>query len=317
MTDYFRISPLYSPVGRVDREANIIYGCKIIDAGRVNDDRPFLIDSGTLQQVLNHAEDHANGLKCRFTHPNICSDGLGRYLGRWKNFRQNGNAIYADLHLAETSFNTPHGDLGGYVLDMAEEDPEAFGVSIAAVLADEMRAALETLGDDSPEAIPYRLKALQAADVVGDPAATRGGLFSIDSISDRRDIPHFVAQFLGTYFADADPKAVASQALRMISHHYGVPVALDTSPAPESHLENVQTYVGTFGEQGYIYYGKGMTLAQCHEAELAVKRQQIEALEAQIRLMDAETESLRSEFEEARSRFQVRLDAALAASGAL
>lgn len=289
MNDFLRTSPLYHRVGKVDREANVIFGCKLIQTGPVNDERPFIIDQGTLSQVLTFARMAKKGLKARFTHPNLCSDGLGRHLGRWKNFRQNGEAIFADLHLAQTSFSTPHGNLGGYVLDMAENDPESFGVSIAARIADQTKEALNAW-DGSPEkTIPYRMSALNAADVVGDPAATRGGLFSIETVSDRRDVPHFVSQFLGTYFADADPRTVASQALRIISTHFGVPLTLTNStttkpatPQPSNTLaSDVKPYLEAFGDQGYIYHAKGLSLSTCFKQELGSLNQQIEALKAE------------------------------------
>lgn len=310
MTTYERTSPLYASVQRVDRKANVIYGCKVIQLGRVNDDRPFLIDQGTLTQVLTYAETQNNGVKAHFTHPDICHDGIGRYLGRWKNFRQDGNAIYADLHLAETSFDTPHGNLGGYVLDVAEEVPEAFGVSIAAKVSDKTKAAVEDWDEDSDETIPYRMKGISSADVVGDPAATRGGLFSIETISDRRDVPHFVSQFLDTYFADAEPNAVARQAVRLISSFYGVsvptitPVASKFAKVPPAKPEDLKQYVEAFGDQGYIYHGKGMTVAQSYKAESAKLLRQVEDLKSELSKQD-----------DIASNLKMRLEAALSASG--
>lgn len=258
-------------------------------------------------------------MKSRFTHPNLCEDGLGRHLGRWHNFRIEGGAVYADLHIADSAFNTPHGDLGGYVLDMAEEDPEAFGVSIAAKLSPETMKALGDRAEGDTSRVPYRMQALRAADVVGDPAATRGGLFSIETISDRRDVPHFVTQFLDTYFADADPKTVASKALRMISTYYGEPLQMTTTP-PETPLAvQVQPYVEAFGEQGYIYHGKGLTLADAYKAESAKLSQRVEDLTAQLSTLKADHETailtLKTDHESALAEMQVKLDAALAASG--
>ncbi|MBA2116828.1 hypothetical protein [Bremerella alba] len=302
MHDYLRALRLYSPPGRVDRDANIIFGCKIIQLGRVNDDRPFVIDQGTVQQVLTFAGMGKKGLKARFTHPNLCHDGLGRHLGRWKNFRQNGEAIYADLHISETSFSTPHGNLGAYVLDMAEDDPESFGVSIAAKLADQTKEALTGWKEGSVETIPYRMQALRAADIVGDPAATRGGLFSIETVSDRRDVPHFVSQFLATYFADADPHAVASQALRFISNHFGVPLKLNQfqhkqpSAEPKASLKN---FTQAFGDQGYVYHGKGLSLADCYKAELSKREGEASSLRQDITARDSQIVSLTSRLDSA------------------
>lgn len=227
MESYFRTSPIRSSVRRVDRNTNIIFGAKIIQLGEVNDDRPYLIDEETLSQVLAFGQSKPNGIKARFTHPNLCHDGLGRHLGRWKSFRREGDAILADLHIALSSFNTPHGNLGEYVLDMAEEDPEALGVSIASTLTEAMRRQIKGENKTPNNLIPYRMQALHAADIVGDPAATRGGLFSIESISDRRDVPHFVSQFLSTYFANANPQVMARKVVAMLSAHYGVPIEIE------------------------------------------------------------------------------------------
>ena len=126
---------------RVDRAARVIFGANMMQLGDINDDRPFTVDTKTLQQVQEFGERSRNGLKARFTHPNMSSDGMGSHLGRWKNLRIDGDKIRGDLHIADAAFRSPQGDLASYVMDLAESDPESFGVSLATSLDQEIGRA--------------------------------------------------------------------------------------------------------------------------------------------------------------------------------
>lgn len=188
---------------RVDRKQNVIYGASLMQVGDVNDDRPWTVDLETLTQAADLAAKSNGGLKARFTHPNMSNDGMGSYLGRWKNVTVDGDTLRGDLHLADAAFNSPNGDLGSYVLDLAEEDPEAFGVSLAPRLDSKAMEGLES----KDKRTPIRFSALRAADVVDEPAATRGGLFSIDTV-DLRVLPHQATMLLDAYFGDASPDVI-------------------------------------------------------------------------------------------------------------
>jgi len=129
----FRTDTVRQQPQRVDRQANVIYGASMMQVGDLNegDARPWTVDMETLQQALSLAQQSRSGVKARFTHPNMSSDGMGSYLGRWANWRIEGETLRADLHIADAAFTSPQGDLGNYVMDLAEADPGAFGVSLA------------------------------------------------------------------------------------------------------------------------------------------------------------------------------------------
>ena len=113
----------------------VIRGVAVMTKGLVKDSRGWEIDDMTLSQVVDAGNKHVNlGVKARFGHPNMSSSALGTFLGRVKNFYMDGDIARADLFLSKTAYQTPEGDLAGYVLNLAEEDPAAFGTS--AVIGD-------------------------------------------------------------------------------------------------------------------------------------------------------------------------------------
>jgi hypothetical protein len=194
---------------RVDRDNNVIYGATLIQAGPLNDgdSRPWFIDDVSLSQVLSLVGlDSPRGTKARWTHPNMSSDGLGKYLGRWRNPRMSsdGQSVLADLHLANVA------DYDGrreYVLTMAAEHPDAFGVSLFPVLD---RAEMERLQTADGKQ-PMRFKRIIAGDVVDEPAATRGGFFGGQELS-IASAPAYAAAALDALFADATPDVIRARA---------------------------------------------------------------------------------------------------------
>ena len=127
----------------VDRANNIIRGCIICEAGifksergRFDDDTP-----GRVVELMSAAEHRARGgVACRFCHPEPGQDSLGRHLGRWKNPRVDGSKVRADLKFDRTALSEPPfggPPLGVFLMDLAESDPYALGVSL--VLQSEKR----------------------------------------------------------------------------------------------------------------------------------------------------------------------------------
>ena len=116
----FRTEAARTAPQRVDRQANVIYGAAIMQGGNLNegDARKWTADAETLQQVTQFGQQARNGIKARFTHPNMSNDGMGSYLGRWSNFRLEGDTVRADLHIADAAFTSPQGDLGNYVMEI-------------------------------------------------------------------------------------------------------------------------------------------------------------------------------------------------------
>jgi hypothetical protein len=192
---------------KVDRKANIIFGANLMQVGDLNngDARPWTVDAESLSQAQKMMSKGNNGAKARFTHPNMSSDGMGSYLGRWKNVRVDGGTLRGDLHIADAAFKSPQGDLGAYVMDLAESDPEAFGVSLATRL--DYSDLEEFDKKKTGEKWPMRFSDIRAGDIVDEPAATRGGMFDLTT-PDLRNLPAQATVLLSTYFGDAEPEVV-------------------------------------------------------------------------------------------------------------
>lgn len=197
-----------SSAARVDRVRNVISGVSVIQVGPLNegDSRPWFIDATTAKQVVSMGNASPKGLKARWTHPGMSSDGLGTFLGRWKKFRlsDDGSTVLADLHVSRLAMKGED-SRGEYVLDMAEQEPDAFGVSIYPVANRSEMESLET--EDGLQ--PMRIRKLVAADVVDEPAATRGGFFGGQlSIA---TAPAKATQALDQLFANAEPEVIRAR----------------------------------------------------------------------------------------------------------
>ena len=90
----------------------------------------FWIDDKFVEDVQFALSAEEKGLKSRYTHPGMSSDGLSKRLGRTIGGSSKDGVVYADLHFAKSSTTSPDGDLRKHVIDLAKEDPESFGSSI-------------------------------------------------------------------------------------------------------------------------------------------------------------------------------------------
>lgn len=133
------------PVG-VDREAKVIRGMVIAQAGEFKDSRGrFLADD--IKEIVKLANAKPKGLRSNFTHESLSSDGLGKHLGRVRGAflgtavdGRTGKTVQAargDLHFDETAFNTPSGNLADYVMSLAESDPDAISSSLVLEIREE------------------------------------------------------------------------------------------------------------------------------------------------------------------------------------
>ena len=198
MSRYFSTPPIFSaPVSKVDRENGIIHGVTIARVGSAKGHGGY-IDKTFLLQIVDNAALKSAGIKARFGHPNMCSQALGTYLGRFKNYSYSAEFTKADLFLDETAKTTPNGDLFTYVLDMAENNPDMFGASIVFEIGESIFLEEEIEGKKIKKEF-FRLKDLKATDIVDEPAATEG-LFSImhrnGTLSGAEGFPVIATQFL-------------------------------------------------------------------------------------------------------------------------
>jgi hypothetical protein len=181
-------APADAPASRVgvDAAAGIIYGASAMQAVEALG-HDVLIDQATLGMIAELGNAQDAGVKVRYTHPGLCGDGLGSYLGRMRSFRVVGDRVVGDIHLSDASASSPDGDLRAYVLQLAQDDPAAFGMSVVVeatqhwVMSDgsEIDASESDLRPadalaDKPTLRPF---ALAAVDVVDEPAANRDGMF--------------------------------------------------------------------------------------------------------------------------------------------
>ena len=213
------------PVDRTggDQGAGIIHGFALCTVGEALGHGHWC-DAVMLQQIVDLGNAKTNGIKARFTHPGLSSDGLGSFLGRAKNLTLQGEVVRGDLHFDKTAHVTPDGDLAAYAMGLAESDPEAFGSSIVFMhdRASEEQFQLDNGGEwnsydgyrvivnfESPDPrntnhYPHcRIAELRAVDVVDEPAANPDGLFHIpsDTLAEANE---FMAYALG--LSDDQPR---------------------------------------------------------------------------------------------------------------
>ena len=185
----FRSLPVTGISAEIDRIAHVIYACSVACRGEAAGHN-LLFDGITLRQLAELGNARPGGVKSRFTHPGLSEDGLGKFLGRMRNFRlgAGGDKLLGDLHLSPSAAEAPAGDLRAYVENLAEEDPAAFGISVvvdlykAWVLADGSEKPLKEFPQRPENATTSkpvaRIRALFAADAVDEPALNPEGLFA-------------------------------------------------------------------------------------------------------------------------------------------
>ena len=204
--DLFRTDIARAGDVRIDRENAMIRGFAVVSKGLTKDSRGEF-DDGSLDTVVELGNSAKIGIKSRFGHPNMSSTALGTFLGRVSNFRRDADIVRADLHIDKTAFDTPDGDLAGYVLNLAESDPEMFGASMVINWDPENREELDADGNSLPPFI--RVTKLLSVDVVDDPAANDGffGMpFFSKSVKPSAEMTEFLDKFLSN--PDAVEKAV-------------------------------------------------------------------------------------------------------------
>lgn len=172
----------------VDKTAKILRGFVVAQEGPFKSEGRGEFDKQSLQIIKELANAAPNGLKSRLGHPTMSDDGIGKFLGRARDFRlglatsretsQPVAAVRADLHFDKTAHDTPHGDLATYVLDLAESDPDALSSSL--VLETQQEAQLDKKGklltdaDGNPLPPLWRPTRLHASDLVDTGDAVDG-----------------------------------------------------------------------------------------------------------------------------------------------
>jgi hypothetical protein len=159
----------------VDREKNAIRNVSVMQAGPAMG-HGFMIDKTMLDQVRQQMK---GGVPMRYTHPQKVSgdgqveltDPLGTHVGRVTNVREGegGDELRGDIEFGPHAKHVPMlGNVADYLMDLAEHDPSAFGLSTVFMPDDYGRDALGNLVG--------RSAGVAACDLTGDPASNRRGL---------------------------------------------------------------------------------------------------------------------------------------------
>jgi len=197
-SEMLRASTSGRPV-KVDREKNALRGYVVAQAGVFKDKRGEFNSEGIamLERMGNASKV---GLKSRFNHETMCSDGVGNYLGRSKDFflstvktptGETVAAVRADLIFDQTALESPPNGggkpLGVYVMDLAESDPEAISSSLVMIPRREFRLNGDgtRMRDDKGEDLPplWFPEQLFGSDIV-DVGAAVDGLLSFEGLRD-------------------------------------------------------------------------------------------------------------------------------------
>ena len=104
---YFKTSPQFAqPDLNIDAKNGIIKNASVVTAGEAEGHGIYL-DQNFVEDVVRLGNEYKQGLKSRFGHPTLSNEALGTYLGRFKNFRVNGNKAVADLYLDDVAKKSP------------------------------------------------------------------------------------------------------------------------------------------------------------------------------------------------------------------
>ena len=232
--------------------AGVIHDVAIITRGEALG-HDVWIDREFLHQTADAINAVERGLKSRFTHPGLSGDGMGKYLGRVFDARVDGDVVRGDLHLSPTAHDTPDGNLAEYVLDLAEIEPDMFGLSIVFTGDPEAEAEHKAGNERSPDPanagnLPHaRLHDLLAVDVVDEPAANPGGLFHrADDVAAEAD--GILSYALGmttdkpkTVHFDVDAGRVAGFVSRFLARHRLEIKRRETEPMSENATAEAET----------------------------------------------------------------------------
>jgi len=315
----------------VDREggmfgAGMISGISLISRGEAlgHDlwvDADFVSD---VTHAVNESKAEHGGVKARFTHPGLSSDGLASRLGRVVNARTVGDRSIADLHFLEAAHKTPDGDLAEHIFSLAEEDPDSFGISI--VFEHDLEAQNEQTEAHSVEGVfvspdednrnnylHARLARLRAADVVDDPAANPDGLFHShqEAASDAEEIVSYALgitdQKPSASMFDVDPDRISGFVARFLDRHNLKVEKMDpeqteqpegvegetSTPTREEFSAELKKYTDAFGaDRGVEWFGMDLdfdTAEVVFEAlseEFKALQEKVEELEATLASLD-------------------------------
>lgn len=241
---------------KVVADQGMIEGVRLCTAGEAKGHGVFLEESFIDQVVALANKGQKAGVKCRFGHPNMCSESLGTYLGVFRNVKK-GMVSYpdpedpekiidapcaiGDLYLAASAKETPNGDLYSYVMACASEHPDKVATSIVFEIGDWY--VYDQLGNkivyDGTNSDQYR----GARDLTGKEYVTCGKLFGCDMV----DEP---AANEGGLFSAFSKESLAGQVTEFLDDHPKVIELLEKSPETiNGFIERFNVYLSKLGKK--------------------------------------------------------------------
>lgn len=274
----------------VDRKERVIRGFVVAQEGAFKTGRGEF-SRKSLSTIVELMGQSPTGLKSRFTHPSLSGDGLGKFLGRARNPRkdtflrqgpdgeqQKLGMVRADLFLSNSASRSPDGDLAGYIMDLAEEDPDALSSSLVLKKKDEVRLDEKTKqpatdADGKPLPAIWHPTKLHASDIVDTGDAVDGLLsygLSIDDLPDA--VVRQATHLLNQQFPNISREELRTRCLRWLDKYMELRYGMDEDPLdPNSGVLPVgqigryideHPHVDTLHESDLL-----LTLAALHLAE--------------------------------------------------
>lgn len=295
--------------------AGMISKVSVITAGEAAGHEAW-IDETFVDQVNRALAALPDGVKSRWTHPDMSSDGLGKLTSRIMDPEKSadGKQLFANQHFLAIAHRAPDGDLAGYLMDLAEEDPKSYGLSIVfhrdQATMEEFRLAHSTESGEfrSPDKNNVhnyehiRLGSLEAADAVDSPAANPNGLFSRSKdIAREADAIAMFALGLSSQRPEftrlgLDPDRVRGFALRFLSTHgLELRTKVQTATAASSLLGASAVQQSTpsraeiigfrtkFGDVGAVWYAEGLSMEEAQLRHNRATSDRITAMENQLK----------------------------------
>ncbi len=248
-TGLLRADTKGTPAG-VDRTAGVagmIRGYVVAKLGPFKSRGRGEFNEKSLETIVELGNQPNKGLKSRFTHPTESNDGLGNHLGRAERYRLDEDdgvpAVRADLTFAKASGKSPNGNLSGYIMDLAEEDPGALSSSLVGHFDRKYRLTEdgERETDASGEPLPpiWIPTDLRASDIV-DTGDAVDGLLSLDV--DEHSFAGKGAAIADKLFRDQSREVVCDKLTawrdRYLNHRYGektMPTTTDEKKTGTQH----------------------------------------------------------------------------------
>ena len=324
---YFRAAKAHG-IEAVEREggryeSGLIRRVSIITRGEALG-HDLWVDRDFLSDVTAEINASDRGIKARFTHPGLSSDGIGTKLGTVHDAHRDDGQVFADLHFQRASHVTPDGNLADYVMTLAEETPDQFGVSIVFEHDQELEEVHTqehmTEGryispdEDNKNNFPHAmLHALRAADVVDEPAANPDGLFKRgQEYAQQGDA--LLSYALG--LTDAKPEVSsfgvdgdrAAQFLARFLTRHNLSIqkggdsvseevieadAVDTPPTREEFAADLGRFVAAFGaKNGAEWFTNNVTFEDAQGLFITEQSQNISTLQAKVQELEETLSSL-------------------------